>query len=200
AVMLAISPLSFLAAADKFERAKQLESYSERFKKLNYEGDALLAAFHKETGAIDAALTTINTVLSSVSAGVSAASSASLIGAPISMLVSALTGTISGILEASKQAMFEHVAEKFAARINEWEKEHGKNYFENGYDARHAAFLEDSLSLLADFSRQHAVERAVAITQQHWDEKIGELAGITRNADRSQSGKAYINYLENGGL
>ncbi|EGD9989008.1 RTX toxin hemolysin A, partial [Escherichia coli] len=117
AVMLAISPLSFLAAADKFERAKQLESYSERFKKLNYEGDALLAAFHKETGAIDAALTTINTVLSSVSAGVSAASSASLIGAPISMLVSALTGTISGILEASKQAMFEHVAEKFAARI-----------------------------------------------------------------------------------
>ncbi len=53
-------------------------------------------------------------------------------------------------------------------------------------DARHAAFLEDSLSLLADFSRQHAVERAVAITQQHWDEKIGELAGITRNANHSQ--------------
>ncbi len=54
--------------------------------------------------------------------------------------------------------------------------------------------------MLADFSRQHAVERAVAITQQHWDVRIGELAGITRNADRSQSGKAYINYLENGGL
>ncbi len=31
--------------------------------------------------------------------------------------------------------------------------------------------LEDSLSLLADFSRQHAVERAVAITQQRWDER-----------------------------
>ncbi|MEM8329942.1 RTX toxin hemolysin A, partial [Morganella morganii] len=95
AVALAISPLSFLAVADKFKRARQIEEYSQRFKKFGYEGDSLLASFHKETGAIDASLTTISTVLSSVSAGVGAAATASLVGAPISALVGAITGIIS---------------------------------------------------------------------------------------------------------
>lgn len=81
--------------------------------KLGYDGDSLLAAFHKETGAIDASLTTISTVLASVSSGISAAATTSLVGAPVSALVGAVTGIISGILEASKQAMFEHVASKW---------------------------------------------------------------------------------------
>ncbi|MBD4935863.1 RTX toxin hemolysin A, partial [Xanthomonas citri pv. citri] len=91
-VALAISPLSFLNVADKFERAKQLEQYSERFKKFGYEGDSLLASFYRETGAIEAALTTINSVLSAASAGVGAAATGSLVGAPVAALVSAITG------------------------------------------------------------------------------------------------------------
>ncbi|EFN8783628.1 Hemolysin, plasmid [Escherichia coli] len=198
AVTLAISPLSFLSIADKFKRANKIEEYSQRFKKLGYDGDSLLAAFHKETGAIDASLTTISTVLASVSSGISTAATTSLIGAPVSALVGAVTGIISGILEASKQAMFEHVASKMADVIAEWEEKHGKNYFENGYDARHAAFLEDNFKILSQYTKEYSVERAVLITQQHWDMLIGELAGVTRNGDKTLSGKSYIDYYEEG--
>ena len=198
AVTLAISPLSFLSIADKFKRANKIEEYSQRFKKLGYDGDSLLAAFHKETGAIDASLTTISTALASVSSGISAAATTSLVGAPVSALVGAVTGIISGILEASKQAMFEHVASKMADVIAEWEKKHGKNYFENGYDARHAAFLEDNFKILSQYNKEYSVERSVLITQQHWDTLIGELAGVTRNGDKTLSGKSYIDYYEEG--
>ncbi|WP_105494343.1 RTX toxin hemolysin HlyA [Escherichia coli] len=198
AVTLAISPLSFLSIADKFKRANKIEEYSQRFKKLRYDGDSLLAAFHKETGAIDASLTTISTVLASVSSGISAAATTSLVGAPVSALVGAVTGIISGILEASKQAMFEHVASKMADVIAEWEKKHGKNYFENGYDARYAAFLEDNFKILSQYNKEYSVERSVLITQQHWDTLIGELAGVTRNGDKTLSGKSYIDYYEEG--
>ena len=197
-VTLAISPLSFLSIADKFKRANKIEEYSQRFKKLGYDGDSLLAAFHKETGAIDASLTTISTVLASVSSGISAAATTSLVGAPVSALVGAVTGIISGILEASKQAMFEHVASKMADVIAEWEKKHGKNYFENGYDARHAAFLEDNFKILSQYNKEYSVERSVLITQQHWDMLIGELASVTRNGDKTLSGKSYIDYYEEG--
>ena len=197
-VTLAISPLSFLSIADKFKRANKIEEYSQRFKKLGYDGDSLLAAFHKETGAIDASLTTISTVLASVSSGISAAATTSLVGAPVSALVGAVTGIISGILEASKQAMFEHVASKMADVIAEWEKKHGKNYFENGYDSRHAAFLEDNFKILSQYNKEYSVERSVLITQQHWDTLIGELAGVTRNGDKTLSGKSYIDYYEEG--
>ncbi|WIX73505.1 RTX toxin hemolysin HlyA [Escherichia coli] len=197
-VTLAISPLSFLSIADKFKRANKIEEYSQRFKKLGYDGDSLLAAFHKETGAIDASLTTISTVLASVSSGISAAATTSLVGAPVSALVGAVTGIISGILEASKQAMFEHVASKMADVIAEWEKKHGKNYFENGYDARHAAFLEDNFKILSQYNKEYSVEKSVLITQQHWDTLIGELAGVTRNGDKTLSGKSYIDYYEEG--
>ncbi|EFN8552661.1 RTX toxin hemolysin A, partial [Escherichia coli] len=138
-VSLAISPLAFISAAENFERAQQLQEYSRRFEKFGYDGDGLLASFYHETGTIDATLTAISTVLNSISAGVSAASAASLIAAPVSVLTSAITGIITGILDASKQPMFELVADKCAEKIADWEKKYGKNYFENGYDARHAA-------------------------------------------------------------
>ncbi|OQM39580.1 RTX family hemolysin [Citrobacter braakii] len=197
-VALAISPLSFLSIADQFKRANEIEEYSQRFKKFGYDGDSLLAAFHKETGAIDASLKTLNTVLSTVSSGISAAATASLVGAPVSALVGAVTGIISGILEASNQSIFEHIANKMATTIAEWEKKYGKNYFENGYDARHSAFLEDNLKLLSQYNKEYSVERAVIITQQHWDNLIGELAGITKNGDKTLSGKSYIDYYEEG--
>lgn len=197
-VILAISPLSFLSIADKFERVNKINEYSQRFKNFGYDGDSLLAAFHKETGVIEASLTSISTILAAVSSGVSAAATASLVGAPVSALVGAVTGIISGILEASKQAMFEHVASKMADVIAEWEKKHGKNYFENGYDARHAAFLEDNFKILSQYNKEYSVERSVLITQQYWDMLIGELAGVTRNGSKILSGKSYIDYYEEG--
>lgn len=197
-VILAISPLSFLSIADKFERVNKINEYSQRFKNFGYDGDSLLAAFHKETGAIEASLTSISTILAAVSSGVSAAATASLVGAPVSALVGAVTGIISGILEASKQAMFEHVASKMADVIAEWEKKHGKNYFENGYDARHAAFLEDNFKILSQYNKEYSVESSVLITQQYWDMLIGELAGVTRNGNKILSGKSYIDYYEEG--
>lgn len=198
-VSLAISPLSFLGVANQFDRAKMLEEYSQRFKKFGYEGDSLLGQFYKGTGTVDASITTINSVLSAISAGVGAASAGSLVGAPIGLLVSAITSLISGILDASKQAMFEHVANQLASKIKDWEEKHGgKNYFENGYDARHSAFLEDSFKLFKELRDKYNAENVVSITQQGWDERIGALAGITRNGDRIQSGKAYVDYLKKG--
>lgn len=198
AVTLAISPLSFLSISDQFKRASKIEEYAQRFKKLGYDGDNLLASFHKEVGSIDASLTTINTALATVASGISAAATASLVGTPISTLVGAVTGIISGILEASKQSMFEHVANKMANTIADWEKKNDKNYFENGYDARHSAFLEDNFEILSQYNNEYSVERSILITQQHWDMLIGELAGITKNGDKTLSGKSYIDYYEEG--
>ncbi|MDH3003097.1 RTX family hemolysin [Pasteurella multocida] len=198
-VALAISPLSFLNAADQFNKAKELENYAERFKKLGYEGDSLLGSFYRESGTVEASLTTIKTVLGAISAGVSGAATGSLIGTPVAALVSAITGIISGILDASKQAIFENIASKLAGKIEEWEQKHGgKNYFENGYDARHKAFLEDSLELLSKYNEEYSVDHAVAITQQRWDGNIGELAGITRKGALTKSGKAYVDFFEEG--
>ncbi|WP_233141422.1 RTX family leukotoxin LtxA [Aggregatibacter actinomycetemcomitans] len=197
-VSLAISPLSFLGIAKQFDRARMLEEYSKRFKKFGYNGDSLLGQFYKNTGIADAAITTINTVLSAIAAGVGAASAGSLVGAPIGLLVSAITSLISGILDASKQAVFEHIANQLADKIKAWENKYGKNYFENGYDARHSAFLEDSLKLFNELREKYKTENILSITQQGWDQRIGELAGITRNGDRIQSGKAYVDYLKKG--
>ena len=199
-VSLAISPLAFLRVANNFERSNELREFAERFKKLGYEGDSLLADFYKESGIIDASITTISTALSAISAGTAAASAGALVGAPITLLVTGITGLISGILEFSKQPLLEGVATKLAGKIDEWEKKYGKNYFENGYDARHSAFLEDTLSLFETFSKEARVDRSVLITQQHWDEYIGELAGITRQGDRVTSGKTYVNFFEEGKL
>lgn len=77
-------------------------------------------------------------------------------------------------------------------------KKYGKNYFENGYDARHAAFLEDSFNLLSSINDEYNVQKAIIITQQSWDENIGTLAGITKNGNRVQSGKVYTDFFEEG--
>ncbi|EFE4632186.1 RTX family hemolysin [Escherichia coli] len=198
AVSLAISPLSFLSLSENFNKAYKLEAFSERFKKIGYEGDALLGSFYQEAGVINSSLTSINTALNAITSGVGAASAASLIGAPISALVSGITGIITGILEASKQSMFEHVASKLATQISEWEEKYGKNYFENGYDARYKVFLEDSHNLLQSYADKYSVERAVIITQKYWDAQIGELAGITYNGEKISSGKAYIDSFQQG--
>lgn len=191
-VSLAISPLAFLNVADRFNQAKEIEKFAERFKKFGYEGDSLLAEFYHESGTIDASITTINTALSAISAGVTAAAAASLVGAPATLLVAGITGLVSAILELSKQAMFEHVATKLSNKIEAWEKKYGMNYFEKGYDARHAAFLEDNLSFFESLTKELRAERIISITQQQWDAQIGDLAGITRRGEKIQSGKAYV--------
>ncbi|CRZ19291.1 RTX family hemolysin [Kingella kingae] len=198
-IMLAISPLAFMNAADKFKNASLIDEFAKQFKKFGYDGDSLLAEYQRGAGTIEASLTAINTALGAVSAGVSAAAVGSVVGSPVALLVAGVTGLISGILEASKQAMFESVANRLQSKILAWEKENGgKNYFENGYDARHAHYLERNLKLLSELNKELQAERVIAITQQRWDANIGELAGITKLGDRISSGKAYADAFEDG--
>lgn len=198
-IMLAISPLAFINAADKFNHAKDLENFAKQFQKFGYGGDRLLAEYQRGAGTIEASLTTISTALSAVSAGVSAAAVGSAVGAPIALLVAGVTGLISGILEASKQAMFESVANRLQSKILEWEKQNsGKNYFEKGYDSRYGVYLENNLKFLSELNKELEAERVIAITQQRWDQNIGELAGITKLGERISSGKAYADAFEDG--
>ncbi|EBJ5114620.1 hypothetical protein DV589_24970 [Salmonella enterica] len=198
-VTLAISPLAFYGVAKKFEYSKELYLLADRFSKHGYEGDSYLASFYKETGIADAGYTTATTILGAVSAGIGAASAGSLVGAPIALIVGAVTGIISGILDATKQAAFESIANKYQQKILAWEKEHpGQNFFDSGYTSRYKEILSENMVFLKEISETHHTDSLVAITQQGWDQQLGELAAITKLGDKISGGKVFSDIFKNG--
>lgn len=198
-VSLLISPLAFLAIGKKFEYANELQKLADIYKKHGYDGDEFLTNFHKETGAADAAITTITTALNGVSTGVSIAATASAVGAPVALIVGAIAGIVTGILDAVKQPIFESIANKFQQKILDWEKNNpGQNFFDNGYASRYAELLKDNLEALKTLATHF--DSVVAVTQQGWDKQIGELAAVTKLGEKITSGKIFSDVISVEGV
>ncbi len=198
-VSLAISPLSFYGVAKKFEYSNEIQNLANKFKPHGYEGDEFLANFYKESGVVDASLTTVNTFLGAVSSGISAAAAGSVVGAPVALIVGAVTGIVTGILDASKQSILDSIAGKYQQKILEWEKQHpGENFFERGYDSRYAQFLKENMAFLNEIADAYKADSLVTVTQQGWDQQIGELAAITKLGEKINSGKVFADVIEEG--
>lgn len=191
-VALAISPLSFYGVAKKFEYANELQKLANKFSANGYDGDEFLANYYQESGVVDASLTTVNTVLGAVSSGISAAAAGSVVGAPVAFIVGAVAGVVTGILDASKQSILESIAGKYQQKIQVWEEQHpGENFFEHGYSSRYGAFLKENLEFLNEIADIYKKDSLVTVTQQGWDQQIGELAAITKRGEKISSGKVF---------
>ena len=217
-----LHPLQFYSIDKEFDYAKRLDALAGEFTAQGYDGHQLLAELYRNKATFDAVATSLQTALSLTGGAISLAMMASVVGAPLGIAVQLITATLAGIVDLVSQPAIEAMAKKQRNTILAWEKNQGKekggekggeNYFSHQLDVYYQAertkigaytraeqqnYLFDQVVSDQVVSDQVVSDQVITVHQMTSDAQARELAALTQLAEKSTSGKAYIDVFKQG--
>lgn len=197
-VAAVFTPLQIYSIHEEFNYAKQLDKLAEEFSKYGYNGHALLAELYRNKATLDSVTTALQTTLTLVGGGASLAMMASGVGAPLALAIGVITTTVSILIDSVNQGVLENIANQQRTEILKWEKNNNNNYFSVALDAHYEALKPQLVDTLQHVQDTWNVDQIVAVIQTKTDTQTHELAALTRLAEKTLSGKAYIDVFKNG--